>query len=108
MMQRLPVSYWTVALQRISQRYAGQHILLRQKQLREKDAQTVLWRTPLRRISADAAGQITVVAGHKKPFIEICLGPIKQIHLQLASDSLDLLRFRSHDGTTSEMLFKLE
>lgn len=82
---------------------------MRQTVFGQKEPQLLLWRTPLRRIKLSITPpnrSVTVVAGRRPPFIEVALGPIVQIRLQLAPDqSLDFLRFYASDGTISHLIF---
>lgn len=110
LMQFLPVAKWRVAFEQITKRYAAADVIMRQTEFGRKQPQLLLWRTPLRRIRLDIVPPnkgVTIVAGQHPPFIEVPLGPIVQIRLQLAPDqALDFLRFYASDGTISQLIFK--
>lgn len=111
-MQTLPPVKWQQYLERISERYAGQLVTLRQQEETRDEAQVVLWRTPLRRLAAetDAGGtKIAVVAGYEDALIEIRIGPVESLRVALApNQSLEQLTIRNHDGTRATLLFNVE
>lgn len=108
-MQLLPPAKWVSALERVSQRYAGRSVIMRQQLPDEDEPHLVLWRTPLRHVGVAEAAELPsllIVAGHEEPFIEVPLESVERITLQVAADqSLDLLRFDLADGTVAVLAF---
>jgi hypothetical protein len=111
-MQMLPPARWQLYLQRISERYAGQLVTLRQQEHARDEAHVVLWRTPLRRLSADAdaeGAEVVVAGGYEEPFIEIAISPVQRIAVSLSAEqSLERMQIRSQDGKLATLLFNVE
>jgi hypothetical protein len=108
-MQALPPAKWQQYLQRISHRYAGQLVTLRQREDAREEPQVVLWRTPLHYLSTNGneeATEIVVAAGTEEPFIEIRIGPVQSLSVMLApNQALERLHFHNADGTSATLLF---
>jgi hypothetical protein len=106
---RLPPARWPEYLQRISSRYAGHLIILRQVEAEDPQPQVVLWRTPLRDISTEASSpghSITIRAGEQEPFIELSLGLTRRLTLRFApGEHLEAILIDGVDDTRSTLVF---
>ncbi len=100
---------WPHYFERITHRYAGQVVILRQREPDDEQEQVVLWRTPLRAVTTTPhplGSYVTIVAGQYEPFIEISLGLAQRVALSFGPDqSLHALHIASLDGTNSILLF---
>lgn len=107
-MPDLPATHWDALLARISERYAGHRIILRERPP-DEEAHLVLWCTPLRLLDttqAEGGTTVRVTAGHEAPYIEVRFGPIEQIRLLLTSDqALDQIHLTLDDGTIAQLVF---
>ncbi len=111
-MGTLSASHWKGYLARISQRYEGHSITLRRKEPDEEQAHVVLWRTPLRHLSADAntpGTEVVIQAGYEEPFIEVYAGPVQHITVEFGTEeSLKWLRIFSEYGIVLTLVLNLE
>lgn len=96
-------------MKRISRRYRGAIVILRQQEPKETQAEVVLWRTPLRAITLQATAEgtaITVQAGAMEPGIDVALGIITAVELRLGkADALESMYLISANGLRSTLLF---
>lgn len=108
-MLKLAQARWPEYLERISRRYAGQMVILRQREIDDLQSQVVLWRTPLRELVATPrpiGTYILIRAGEQEPYIEISLGLGHVVALNFgAEQTLESILIQGMDGTSSTLLF---
>ncbi len=108
-MVEIPAAQWPLTFERISHRYAGTPVVLRQKTADDEQSEVVLWRIPLRSLVAEAHApgtSLTIRAGQAEPFITISFALVERVSLRFGPEQmLDAMTIASDEGTLSTMIF---